>query len=69
MLLLRGPPESGLFRTLITKHHRGVIILRLESAKRKKTITPAGRMDVLFYIWPIIIFSILLKRKPLEANF
>lgn len=66
---MRGPPESGLFRTLITKHHRRVIILRLESAKRKKTITQAGRMDVLFYIWPIIIFSILLKRKPLEANF
>lgn len=51
-----GPLESGLFRTLITKHHGEAIILHLESGKRKKTITLAGRMNVLFYIWPIMFF-------------
>ena len=68
MLLLRGPLESGLFRTLITKHHEEAIFLCLESGKRKKMITLAGRMDILFYIWPITFFSPI-SLKTLEADF
>lgn len=67
---LKKAAESGLFRTPPTKNLGEAISPRLEFGKRKKMITLAGRMEVLFHTWPIIyIFSILLKRKSLVADF
>lgn len=44
------------------KHHREAIILCLESGKRKKIITLAGRRYVFFTYALSLFFPILLKR-------